>query len=85
MPLSKNVPVGGLKQLDAQALGSHRHLDLILELIEIGDLPNRLLQLFLQLGHVLFGQGEVFSRPGLVRPTFLEVPVGSLKYPPTAS
>ena len=76
---------GGLGKLYAQVFVSNRHVDVAFQFLEIGNLANRLLQLLLNCSMLSFVTTKFSAAPLMSVPTFLAVPVGSLKYPPTAS
>jgi hypothetical protein len=50
------------QEFDAQALGGDGHLDVVFEFLEVVHLTDFLLELVLQLGHVVLGEREVFAR-----------------------
>ena len=62
---------GGFGEFDAQTFGGDGHLDVAFQFFEIRHLPHGLLQLFLQLRHVVAGENEIFAGPSHVGADFL--------------
>src|SRR4051794_4851202 len=73
-PALKERPHFRFQQFDSQALRGDSHLYLVLELLEIGHLPDRLLQFIFQLRHIVFSEREVLTRSCLVGARLLRSP-----------
>ena len=59
------------RQFDPQSLIRHRHVDMVLELLEVWNFLDRFLQLFFQLLHVVFADRKIFARAPHVAPDLL--------------
>jgi hypothetical protein len=58
------------QQFGPQAFVCHSHVDLIFQLFDIRNFPNRLLQLLLQLAPVVFGDDEILAGTLHIAPRF---------------
>ena len=69
----------GFEQFDAQAFVGNGHVNVVAQLVEIRNLANRFLQLFLQRCHIIFGQHEIFALAHHVAANFLRSSGGILE------
>jgi len=69
----------GFEQFDAQAFVGNGHVNVVAQLVEVRNLANRFLQLFLQRCHIIFGQHEIFALAHHVAAHFLRSSGGILE------